>query len=157
MPSCFAYAPGQAAEKGSVLRDAGNDQSGRQLHRAGVRDPLAHDHLQQAALAAAVPPAQTHAFSLPDLCAEGRADHASLIAWRDIVQPHQHIAVMAERADLQLIHPLYMAKQGTLFGNGLFTARLDGFRALHHLSGFMADIPFVRRAALARLHLIGPA
>lgn len=64
---------------------------------------------------------------------------------------------MAERADLQLIHPLYMAKQGTLFGNGLFTARFDGFRALHHLGGFMADIPFVCRTALARFHLIGPA
>ena len=93
--------------------------------------------IQQAALAAAVPPAQTHAFSLPDLCAEGRTDHASLIAWRDIVQPHQHIAVMAERADLQLIHPLHLAKQGTLFGNGRFTARRDGFRALHHLGGLL--------------------
>ena len=121
-----------------------------------MRNRRAGQQFEQAALAAAVFPRQRDAVALPDFKRQRPADRDAVVGDGDLVEGGQPFAVIAQRRELERLGPLDILKQAGLFLDGLLLPRLDGFGALHHLGGLVADVALVRAAGLGRLHAVGP-
>ena len=82
----------------------------------------------------------------------------SVIARRDVRQPHEHARRVRQRVQRQIGRVLYILKQRLLFLDHALRAALYGQRALHHLGRLMTDVAAVVGVAadLVRLDAVAP-
>ena len=112
----FVRAPGgdgsfqRARQAAHVLRHVGDHQPGGQTDAAVQRFALAHQRLEDAALAAAVGAGQRQPFALTEDELHAPADFPSVVADRAVFHGDQLLLGMVQCAQLQIAHPFYIVQ-----------------------------------------------